>query len=277
MNGLRRSGRRGPRWVLGVFVSAAGCWEGPPALPSALMVVVPGGVFHRAEHGDQETTQPQGWDVQVDTFYIDINEVTVADYRECVEAGECALPGAGDRCNDLDGRWDHHPVNCVTWLDAKNYCEWTNGGTKRLPTEAEWEKAARGTDSRTHPWGDAPDPSCRLVVMDDPAEGGDGCGDASTAVVGSRPLGASPYGVHDMGGNVVEWVADWFGAYDQETIDNPKGPATGMLRTIRGGSWVDRDPGFFRTTFRNSTLPETQLPHVGFRCVMPPRDDQLPP
>ena len=227
--------------------------------------------------GAPEAESPLTRSVHVDTFYIDRTEVTMAEYRECVEAGECEAPGkytqgeSSDNCNDLEEEWDNHPVNCVRWFDAQNYCEWVDGGIKRLPTEAEWEKAARGTDGRVYPWGDAPEPSCHLAVMNDATAGGEGCGGGSTMEVGSRPWGVSPYGVHDMTGNVVEWVADWWsGAYDEEQLDNPTGPATGTLRVARGGSWPDRSPEYLRTTYRTNGNPDFSWWNMGFRCVMQP-------
>jgi hypothetical protein len=131
----------------------------------------------------------------------------------------------------VPGREDH-PINCISWAEASTYCGWA--GTvahKRLPTEAEWEKAARGDDARIYPWGDVPLPSCTHVSMNEGPGGG--CGNFSSLPVGSKPLGDSPYGVHDMAGGVWEWTADWYGVYDVAEDDNPTGPSMGTFRPPR--------------------------------------------
>lgn len=164
------------------------------------MVPVPEGEF---EMGAAVVSDEQPMrQVYLDDFWIDRTEVTVSDYAECEAIGVCAEPSTGGNCNWMVAGREDHPVNCVTWFDADTYCTWVDGGTKRLPTEAEWEKAARWMDARTYPWGDTPEPSCSHVVMDDASAGSDGCGMESTMEVGSKPMGTSPYGAHDMAGNV---------------------------------------------------------------------------
>jgi len=232
------------------------------------MVQVPGGVFLMGS--DAYPNERPARNMNVDAFFIDETEVTVEAYAVCVAGGGCTAPGTGATCNwGVPGREDH-PVNCVSWFDAENYCGWVDSGTKRLPTEAEWEKAARGTDARTHPWGDEPEPSCSLVVMHDAAAGGSGCGIGSTWPVGSKPLGESPYGSLDMAGNVHEWVADWYGDYDPEETDNSTGPARGSVRVLRGGSWDYDFTGGFRAAGRFGVGPTNYSNLVGFRCARTP-------
>ncbi|MCY1064352.1 SUMF1/EgtB/PvdO family nonheme iron enzyme [Nannocystis sp. RBIL2] len=158
------------------------------------------------------------------TYWMDQNEVTVEDYAVCWALQVCELPMQGQGYNWGVANKEKHPINGVNWYQAKAYCEWKG---KRLPTEAEWELAARGTDGRMYPWGDAK-PTCEHVVSDS-------CSTSGTQVVGSRPLGASPYGLLDMGGNVIEWCADYFkdDYYYQSPAVDPKGPADGTKRSAR--------------------------------------------
>lgn len=235
------------------------------------MVIVPGGEFEMGSMVSSDE-QPRRR-VQVSTFYVDQTEVTAAAYSACVADGACAEPGTGGSCNwssgvPVAGR-ENHPVNCVTWFQAQDYCGWVDGRTKRLPTEAEWEKAARGTDARTFPWGDIPDPSCSHAVMEDATAGGAGCGSLSTMEVASKPLGMSSFGAADMVGNAAEWVADWYEPYAPEETDNPTGPVNGSMRVLRGGSW--RSPSTaLRVADRASSYPTVDLDSVGFRCARTP-------
>ena len=198
-------------------------------------------------------------EVTLDAFLIDATEVTVSAYGECVSAGPCAAPGASADCNwGVSGR-ENHPVNCVDWYEADAYCAWAG---KRLPTEAEWEKAARGTDERIYPWGNTP-PDCTLAQMGGCASG--------TIEVGSLPAGGSPYGVLDMSGNVWEWVSDWY-AYDYYSSspgDSPTGPVSGSDRLIRGGS-RDNDAPYLRASVRGDAEPSYSGSGLGFRCASAP-------
>lgn len=232
------------------------------------MIAIPGGELWMGSnaHGLDELPARE---VYVSDFFIDATEVTVAQYAGCVSDGDCGLPTPGPACNwGVSGR-DDHPINCVTWQDAHDYCSWAGGvQPKRLPTEAEWEKAARGTDERTYPWGNEPPPDCSLIIMN--LGGGGGCGMLSTHPVGSRPLGDSPYGVHDMAGSAWNWVADWYGPYDVAETDDPTGPPTGTLRVLRGGGWDTTDIHWFRTSARNPHVPEATDRNIGFRCAVSP-------
>lgn len=239
--------------------------DGSQCGPPPGMVEVPGGPFEMGSniHPNEMPIRQ----VEVDRFWMDATEVTVQAYAACVDAGPCSEPSSGTGCNwEAAGR-ENHPVNCVTWSQATAYCEWVDGGTKRLPTEAEWEKAARGTDARAYPWGDSPaPPSCSHAVMLY------GCGMGSTWPVGIKTMGDSPYGAHDMAGNVWEWVADWYaGSYDESETDNPTGPETGWMRILRGASWKD-DPAkiSFRAAHRNDYDPTDISDAVGFRCARTP-------
>jgi formylglycine-generating enzyme required for sulfatase activity len=162
--------------------------------------------------------------VYLDAYWIDKTEVSNAQYHLCVDSGACKKPGLIKFFND--SKYSEHPVIAVDLSHAKAYCEWAG---RRLPTEAEWEKAARGTDQRTYAWGEGID--CTKANLG-------GCKEFSnTSPVGHYPQGASPYGVLDMTGNVWEWVSDFFGKYPSSKVNNPQGPSTGLSRIIRGGSW----------------------------------------
>lgn len=202
--------------------------------------------------------------VYVDDFWIDEMEIVVVQYSDCVADGACSEPESGSNCNWHTPGRDNHPINCVTWFQAKEFCSWSGG---RLPTEAEWEKATRGTSGQTYPWGNVPAPNCKHVVMADYGVGGPGCGTGSTMEVGSRPLSTSPYGAQDMAGNVSEWVADRFGPYNPEETNNPRGEETGALRVLRGGSWEHSNTSFLRAAYRVGAPPSIGLTFAGFRCV----------
>jgi len=234
-----------------------------PSAPPG-MVYVPAGEFIMGSDWDSDE-QPVHT-VYLDAFYIDKYEVTNAQYRKCVEAGACEEPGCWDD-SDFDAL--DQPVVCVNWYHAQDYCEWAG---KQLPTEAEWEKAARGTDGLIHPWGNTFD-GTRLNFADKNTsfEWSDlnwDDGYAGTAPVGSYLDGASPYGALDMAGNVREWVADWYdsGYYAASPESNPKGPASGDDRVRRGGSWYD-DELHVRAANRSWRSPDFTSENLGFRCA----------
>ncbi len=231
------------------------------------MVFVPAGSFLMGSaEGEKDEAPPHT--VFLDAFAIDRTEVTNAAYALFWKADggpeSPHTPGSfeGAQWPDVARERPDHPVVGVTWFDAAAYCRWAG---KRLPTEAEWEKAARGTDGRVWPWGGAfGGDTGRANVY----SGGDGY-PQSTAPVGRFPSGASPCGALDMAGNVWEWVADWYGsdAYVRSPRKNPKGPDRGGVRTLRGGSWAATRV-YARTTYRNSSfLPTERLRDVGFRCA----------
>jgi len=211
-------------------------------------------------------------EVTVDSFWIDQTEVTNDQFRLCVEAGNCVAPiactwGAPDFNDETKA---NNPVVCVNWDTAIGYCEWVGG---RLPTEAEWEYAARGTAGSLYPWGDTFDSTlvnqcdnnCEEFWADPEADDGY----TFSSPVGTYPQGASWVGAFDMSGNVFEWVADWFGEYPDETQVNPMGVEGGMYKVMRGGSYI-YEQSRLRTATRDNLAPTEQDSAVGFRCVWSP-------
>jgi formylglycine-generating enzyme required for sulfatase activity len=256
------------------------------------MVEIPGGKFFMGSDEGLEPEKP-AHRVSLTRFCIDRFEVTTADYKSCSDRGECKRASRG---NEWDAITDHdrkafdplcnirdpetkgkHPINCVTWEMAQTYCEWQD---KRLPTEAEWELAARGPDGRKYPWGDD-DPSGQFlnacgkecvawekksaVELGAMYDGDDGW--VHTAPVGSFPRGASQYGVEDVVGNVWEWVADWYAPYAPGDAIDPKGPKAGEKRVMRGGAWNGAQGAAVRPTYRFGGSPSSRSHGVGFRCA----------
>jgi len=257
---------------------------------AANQVPIPGGTFWM---GDQDLAKPVH-KVTLSPFCMDKTEVTVAAFRACVLAGDCPRPSAtvdwkgidpddkkqySQFCTWGESGFDRHPINCVDWKQANTYCEWTGG---RLPTEAEWEYAARGNDGRNYPWGnEAPDATtlsacgreCSSVTKaqqeathgwlysrsdDWPA----------TAPVGHYPRGASPFGVLDMAGNVLEWTADGFSDYSEEPVTNPQRfRLDAAPRVVRGGCWHYDDPAGVRAANRRGWDPGRRGNSLGFRCA----------
>jgi len=216
----------------------------------ATMVYVPAGEFlmgsKEGEGCDWERPQRK---VTLDGFYIYKYDVTVAQYRRfCAETRRAMPP-------EPNWKWqDNHPIVNVTWHDANAYAAWAG---VQLPTEAQWEKAARGTDARVYSWGNRWAENTSIHSA------------GKTAPVGSCPAGTSPYGAFDLVGNVWQWCADWYDAdyYATAPLVNPPGPAAGTTRVLRGGSWGFNMPEYFRTSYRNRCTPECKYPDYGFRCA----------
>ena len=209
--------------------------------------------------------------VTLSAYFIDKYEVTNARYKACVDAGGCTAPQSVDSSTRSPyygtSTYADHPVVNVTWHQASAFCAWAG---KRLPTEAEWEKAARGSsDTRKYPWGNsAPDCTKLNYYHYNGVSYGYGYCVGDTSRVGSYPSGASPYGVMDMAGNVWEWVNDWYGSdyYSVSPGVNPQGPSTGEDRVLRGGAG-DNDGNGVRSAVRGSGNPDDWASSVGFRCV----------
>ena len=209
-------------------------------------------------------------EVFLDAFYIDKYEVTNKLYKTCVDAGTCQPPLDFSSFTHSsyynNPEFENYPVIAVSWNMAKAYCEWRGA---QLPTEAQWEKAARGTDARTYPWGE--EISCDKANYWPKDESCIG----DTTGVGAYESNVSPYGVYDMAGNVKEWVADWYSPvyYSDSPASNPLGPASGAgeERVIRGGSWISNDQGVGTTSrhwVRNSSGNAPYYSHdLGFRCA----------
>lgn len=236
-------------------------WGRPWLTPRPAMewVNVPAGTFMMGSNpkglikDDTHKYETPQHEVVINAFRIGKYEVTNAQYAQCVQARACAMPNELQQYEDLS--YASYPVVAVSWYQARDFCHWVGG---RLPTEAEWEYAARGTDGRIYPWGNAL-PTCKLANYSD-------CG-GNLKPVGSFPEGASSFGVLDMAGNVWEWSADWSGPYVAERQINPTGPETGDARIIRGGAFKYESMELRAVTRRGSN-PRYYYGSLGFRCVV---------
>ncbi len=202
--------------------------------------------------------------VTVPSFSIGATEVTVLDFYRCWQQGYCVIsPGTATGCNWNQPGRENHPVNCVDWNQAQAFCAWAGG---RLPSEAEWEFAARSSGvTSTYPWGETPVATCDLVVMN---QDGGGCGLTHTWDVCSKPGGSTGSGLCDMAGNVWEWTEDWYHSdYTSAPSDGSSWvvPA-GTVRVTRGGGWSDH-AWYMRATARSGALPSFSAPQLGFRCA----------
>ncbi len=270
--------------------------------PAEMAFIPAGQLFLGSDRDDALPNEKPVHHAIVTAFCMDLDEVSTADYKACSDDGRCLPAGKTVRwkgletlpahdvavysaeCNATDSlRRARHPINCVDWSMARRYCEVHQ---KRLPTEAEWEYAARGPDGRTYPWGDEPPTGGHLnacgteclawhrakaIVGQSPSQPlyVDNDGFATTAPVGSFPLGSSRFGPRDVVGNVWEWVEDWFGEYSSEEQTDPKGPSTGTEKVMRGGGFNGVRASWLRPSFRYKQEPATRSWGVGFRCASP--------
>ncbi len=241
--------------------------------------------FSRAKWLDHLGEEQPAHLVRLDGFWIDLTEVSNAQYRQCVEAGDCQIP---NDCDPGEGKpifgdrsKANHPVVCVDWYGAQDYCAWVGG---RLPTEAEWEYGARGRQDQFFPWGNAWGAAlevpltnlCDVRCPSQQRDAGYDDGYARTAPVGSYPDGASWCGAQDMAGNVAEWVQDWYqwDYYRLSSSQNPTGPDPSVephglaAKVRRGGGW-DYPWYMIRVTDRSLDAPDARESELGFRCVVP--------
>ncbi len=236
----------------------------------APMVLIPEGSFPMGvPHGDRDGGRDEypRHDVFVNNFYIDKFELTNSRYLEFVKATSHRIPQ--NPKNATRNLWQgdtiteslaDRPVINVDWADANAYCQWAG---KRLPTEAEWEKAAKGTADRRFPWGNV-EPTNKHLNFNQ-----QWIGEKTLMPVGSYELGKSPFGVYDMAGNVWEWVNDWYDAkyYEKSPAKNPTGPETGTKRVLRGSGWQNETPTV-RIFTRVDSDPTIRNESTGFRCAM---------
>ncbi len=234
------------------------------------MITIPGGSFFMGS--DKEDTEGKGaefgmakplyldehprHEVTLPTYYIDRFEVTNAQYKRYMDASKARPPRSWPNGQIPQGR-ERYPVTHINWYEAQQYCEWAG---KRLPTEAEWEKAARGTDGREYPWGND---------FDEKRANTGGSGVNDLAPVGSFPQGKSPYGVEDMAGNVWEWTADWYEPYPGSTYESKDFGQ--KFKILRGSSWGGTGHYalnyFYRSAHRFRIEPEMSFADAGVRCA----------
>ncbi len=242
----------------------------PAGKDGAPMVLVPAGPFPMGvPPGDRDGGRDEypRHQVDLDAFYIDAHEVTNGRYRQFVKATGHRTPQhpknpsrtlwKGDQVSEAVAE---RPVVNVDWHDADAYCKWAG---RRLPTEAEWEKAARGTDDRRFPWGNV-EPTAKHLNFNQ-----QWIGEKTLMPVGSYEAGKSPYGAYDMAGNVWEWVADWYDDryYEKSPAKNPMGPETGTDKVLRSSGWAVETP-LVRIFTRVKSDPTVRNESTGFRCAM---------
>lgn len=230
-----------------------------------MMVYVPAGQFYMGSNNAEAKEKPRHR-VILDAFWIDLTEVTNVQYRKCVEAGVCTPVGVctsnvSRSHNEANG--DDYPVICVSWSQAYTYCKWVGA---ELPTEAQWEYAARGPQNFIYPWGNSWRAQVANCTESDCTDGYE-----YTAPVGSFPEGASWVGALDMVGNVAEWTSNWFYWYEAKEQTNPEGPLDGVNKVVRGGAWTgSNDSGSDYDVRTTARALYTLFPHddvIGFRCI----------
>ena len=241
------------------------------------IVLIPDGVFtmgynidNKKEWGD--TDEEPVHKVFLKSYYIDRYEVSASQFSNFLnqhqkQSSLYFQPGLGVTIEKIDSQFRpraglvNYPVNRASWFGADAYCRWVN---KRLPTEAEWEKASRGTDSRVFPWGDEFPTNERVTFR----RKFNLLGFNALEKIDSMPAGRSPYGIHHMAGNVWEWVNDWYGDiyYEDSPYANPKGPDSGTSKVLRGGNWYYK-AYYMRTTYRFNDKPDAFKNWQGFRCA----------
>lgn len=236
---------------------------------AAPMVFIRGGTVWRGSKEERgEFDEKPARQVTIHSYFIDLYEITNAQYQQFIEKTGRHRQEVMVFFDDISVLFQPKlPAVGVAWFDADAYCTW-NG--KRLPTEAEWEHAARGEDDRAWPWGE--------TYAEGYANGrGEDDGFAYTAPVGSFEAGRSPFGLYDLSGNVLEWVFDWYDEfyYKDGQITYPKGPDSGMAKVVRGGSW-DNVGNDLRTTKRSAVAPNRKEATIGFRCAMDAPDEADP-
>jgi formylglycine-generating enzyme required for sulfatase activity/tRNA A-37 threonylcarbamoyl transferase component Bud32 len=276
-----------------------------PRCPKGTIYHAAGSTVMGAKDMPEHTAARATHEVALSAFCLDQIEVTVRAYEQCVQAGACertpddvdflvdgepisdALRAAlRPLCNARKPDRLDHPINCADWKMAQRYCAWRSA---RLPTEAEWEYAARGAEQRDYPWGSDPPDARRLNVagvefatwakekqIDGGAMHGETDGFAGTAPVGSFPAGATPNGVHDLAGNVFEWTSDWFSPYAAAPAADPTGPPSGQTRVARGGAFNSSDPLWVRGAYRWGAAPNAYNHGIGFRCAAEPNGETKP-
>ncbi len=273
--------------------SAAAVLPPPPTCPTGMITIAGGKFFMGSDDKKDEEAERPAHQVTLSPYCIDTTEVTVAQYKLCSDKGECKRaprdndwPGITARerkiydvlCNIRDPESKaNHPINCVDWELSAAFCK---ASDKRLPTEAEWEFATRGSDGRKYPWGDEPPTTGNLLNAcgkeclawgkknneDVSAMYAADDGWPTTAPVGSFPKGASPFGLQDVVGNVWEWASDWYAPYGPGVQVDPTG-GSGTERVLRGGAWNGSDPGWVRPTYRFKSQPSLRSHGIGFRCA----------
>jgi len=249
------------------------------------MAAIPAGTFwmgcNSVKDSSCQSAENQQHKVNLSGYFIDLTETTVAAYKACVDGGPCTAPDTVNQAQYVTyPSLSNHPVNNVTWVQSQQYCQWRGAGFD-LPTEAQWEMAARGrceengstaadasckTAMRTYPWGE-PTATCSYAVMYNGSL--NGCGTNATATVGAISAGDSPFALHDMAGNVSEWCRDWYETpYSSVDQVEPSGPATGTARAARNGGFAYSDLAWnMRTSWRYGAPPSQQSVGLGFRCT----------